>query len=81
MKGKVISSFCCSFCWGYDIYRTSTFLDTQSSLNKTFGLTPTMIQIIKHAKRQCTIEETNYLASKVFAFCNLCCLHIFCNSV
>jgi len=52
-------------------------LDAHSSLNKMFGLAPTMIQIIKHTKRQRTTEETDYLTSKMLAFCNLCLLQFF----
>ena len=40
-----------------------------------------MIQIIKHSKRQCASEETDYLTSKVLALCSLRCLHRFYNSV
>ena len=56
-------------------------LDTPSSFDHIFRLNSIMIQIIPRSKRQCTTEETEYLASKVLAFCNLCRLHIFCNCI
>ena len=40
-----------------------------------------MLQIIPRSKRQYAAEDTEYLASKFLAFCNLYCLHIFYNSV
>ena len=39
-----------------------------------------MIRIIPRNQRQCVNMDTEYLASKVLAFCNLCRLHIFCDS-
>ena len=55
------------------------YLDTQSSFYHTFGLDAIIIQTIKHSKRQCATEKTDYLALKVLAFCNLYRLYIFCN--
>ena len=57
------------------------FLDTQSSFDHIFGLSPIMLQIIPRSKRQYAAEDTEYLASKFLAFCNLYCLHIFYNSL
>ena len=39
-----------------------------------------MTRIIPRNQRQCVNMDTEYLASKVLAFCNLCRLHIFCDS-
>ena len=40
-----------------------------------------MLNIIPRKKEQYAIENTEYLISKVNEFCNLCRLHIFCDSV
>lgn len=57
------------------------FLDTQPSFDHIFGLNPIILQIIPSSKRQYATKDNEYLTSRVFAFLNLCRLHIFSNSV
>jgi len=40
-----------------------------------------MIHLTPRKKDQCATKDTEYLHSKVFEFCNLFRLHIFCDSV
>ena len=58
-----------------------TFLDAQDSFDIIFGDDPTMLNFTPRKKGQCATENTEYLISKVNEFCNLCRLHIFCDSL
>ena len=40
-----------------------------------------MLNLIPRKRGQCANENTDYLLSKVNEFCNLCRLHIFCDSI
>ena len=55
-------------------------LETQSSFDHILGLNSIMIRSILHNKRQYATEDTEYLASKVFTFCNFYRLHVFFDS-
>ena len=57
------------------------FIDTQSSFDYILELHPSIIHIIPRNQRKTATEDNEYLPSKVLPFCNLCCLHMFCDSV
>ena len=47
----------------------------------SFGVDPSMFCITSRNKGYCATVDTEYLVSKVFTFCDLCCLQFFCDSV
>ena len=57
------------------------FLDSHDVFDDIFGHDLTMLNLIPHKRGQCATENTDYLLSKVTEFCNLCRLHIFCDSI
>ena len=57
------------------------FLDSQDVFDDIFGSDFTMLNLIPRKRGQCANENTDYLLSKVNEFCNLCRLHIFCDSI
>ena len=57
------------------------FLDSHASFDAIFGNDPVMLRLTNRSKGKFTTEVTDYIRSKVHAFCNLCRLHIFCDSV
>ena len=57
------------------------FFDSQYSFDIIFGDDPAMLILILRKKGQCATENTVYLISKVNDFCNLCLIHVFCDSV
>jgi len=57
------------------------FLDNQRSFDSVFGTTPVMIHLSKRAAVTCAIEDTEYLASKMTNYCDICQLHLFCDIV
>ena len=57
------------------------FLDDQRSFHSVFGTTPVMIRVSKRAAGTCTIEDTEYLASKMTNHCDICQFHLFCDIV
>ena len=57
------------------------FTDSQTSFNTFLSVDPTMLRVTSPNKSQCATDDTEYLASKFLIFCNLCRLHIFCDSV
>ena len=57
------------------------FLGSQDIFDIVFGDDPCMLTLIPRKKGQCATENTDYLIQKRNEFCNLCRLHIFCDSV
>ena len=57
------------------------FIDSQDIFDVAFGYDPCMLTPLPRKKGQCATENTDYLIQKRDEFCNLCRLHIFCNSV
>ena len=57
------------------------FLDSQDNFDIIFCDDSTMLNIIPRKKGQCATQNTEYLISKVNELCNLCRLHLFCDSV
>jgi len=57
------------------------FLNSQDIFDIIFGDEPTMLALTPHKKDQCATENTHYLIKTLNEFCNLCHLHIFCDSV
>ena len=57
------------------------FLDLQEVFGDIFGHDLTMLNLIPRKRGQCANKNTYYLLSKVNEFCNLCRLHIFCDSI
>ena len=57
------------------------FFDSQDVFDDIFGSDLTMLNLIPRKRGQCANENTDYLLSKVNDFCDLCCLHIFCDSI
>ena len=56
------------------------FFNSQYSFDIIFDDDPAMLILILRKKGQCATENTVYLISKVNEFCNLCRLHVFCDS-
>ena len=61
--------------------RPFDFLDSHASFDLIFEENPTMLRLTPGKYKQCASEDTEYLAIKLFEFCNFCQLHIFCDSV
>ena len=57
------------------------FLDSQDVFDDIFGPDLIILNMIPRKRGQCANENTNYLLSKVNEFCNLCRLHIVCDSI
>ena len=57
------------------------FLDSQYTFDIVFGDDPTMLTLTPRKKGQCTTENMDDFITKLNEFCNLCRLHIFCDSV
>ena len=57
------------------------FLDSQDIFDVVFGNDPSMLTLIPRKKGQCATKNTDYLIQERNEFCNLCRLHIFCDSV
>ena len=57
------------------------FLDNQRSFDYVFGTTPVILRVYKWAAGTCAIENTEYLASEMTNYCDLCQLHLFCDIV
>ena len=57
------------------------FLDSQDVFDDIFGSDLTILNLIPRKRGQCANEKTDYLLSKVNEYCNLCRLHIFCDSI
>ena len=56
-------------------------LDSQYIFDIVYGDDPTMLTLISRKKVQCATENMDYLITKLNESCNLCRLHIFCDSV
>ena len=54
------------------------YLDSQTSFDAIVGVDPTILCLTFRNKGQCTTEDTEHLAFKVLALCNLCRFHICC---
>ena len=57
------------------------FMDSQTSFDSMFGNTPVMLRVTRRAAGSCATEETEYLATRINTYCDLCQLHLFCSIV
>ena len=57
------------------------FMDSQTSFDSIFGNTPVMLRVTRRAVGSCATEETEYLATRINTYCDLCQLHLFCSIV
>jgi len=57
------------------------FLDSQASFDSIFGNTPVIIRVTRRAAVSCATEETEYLATRINTYCDLCYLHLVCSIV
>ena len=57
------------------------FLDSQASFDDIFGITLVMLCVKRRAAGSCANEETEYLASRLNKYCDLCQFHLFCSII
>ena len=57
------------------------FLDRQVSFNSIFGLYPAILRVSKRVADTCVIEDTEYLATRLTKYCDLCQFHLFCSII
>ena len=57
------------------------FIDDQVSLDSISGPNPVMMRVLKRSTGTCTIEETEYLATRITQYCNLFQLHLSCSII
>ena len=67
---------------GDNIYLGSlNFLDSLASFDDIFGITLVMLCVKRRAAGSCANEETEYLASRLNKYCDLCQFHLFCSII
>ena len=68
---------------GVTIYIGSLdLLDSQASFDSILGNTLVILRVTRRTAGSCATEETEYLATRINTYCNLCqLLHLFCSIV
>ena len=53
------------------------FLDCQTTFDYIFGNTPVMLRVTRRVIEACATEETEYLVTRLYKYCDLCQIHLF----